>query len=432
MQSTGLVVFSVTYVRISIGRLRWLGFDRPAAALLGAVACVVLGVLAPEEALAAVDGSTLLLLFAVMGMGAFLAVDGFFDQAEKALLARARTRAHLLAVVVWSSGILSALVTNDAVCVLGAPLVVRLVRRYRLPPLPFVLALATAANTGSVATLVGNPQNMLCAQLGALSYREHLVLMGPVAVLGLLLNHGLLWLMFRRPLGEPLGVASELPSGDATLGAAAERRARFTLAVILGTAVCYVFGGNLAWTAAAGFVLLMLVHRRDTTELWPRIDWALLLFFSGLFVVVAGLMKSGVPDALFARFPLMEGGPIGMTPNTARATVSAPGLLESLRLSSIFLVGSNVVSNVPFILVVQREMASLPNPKLAWELLAMASTFAGNLTLLGSAANIIVAEAARDVGGIGFLQHLRVGLPLAVLTTLLGALWLAFVGSGLG
>jgi Na+/H+ antiporter NhaD/arsenite permease-like protein len=327
--------------------------------------------------------------------------------------------------VVWSSGILSALVTNDAVCVLGAPLVVRLIRRYRLPPLPFVLALATSANTGSVATLVGNPQNMLCAQLGALSYREHLVLMGPVALLSLLLNHGLLLLMFRGALSEPLGSPSETVGGDARLDAAAERRSLFTLAVICATAIFYVFGGNLAWTAAAGVVLLMLVHRRDTRELWPRIDWALLLFFSGLFVVVAGLMKSGVPEALFARFPLVPAA-------AAQVEAGALSFSESLRLSSIFLVGSNVVSNVPFILVVEREMASLPNPKMAWELLAMASTFAGNLTLLGSAANIIVAEAAQDVGGIPFLQHLRVGLPLTLLTTLLGALWLAFVGAALG
>ncbi len=424
MLPLGLVVFAVTYVLISVGRLRWLGFDRPAAALLGAVACVVLGVLAPDVALAAVDGSTLLLLFAVMGMGAFLAVDGFFDQAERALVAKAKTRAQLLAVVVWSSGILSALVTNDAVCVLGAPLVVRLIRRYRLPPLPFVIGLATSANTGSVATLVGNPQNMLCAQLGALSYREHLVLMGPVALLSLLINHGLLLLMFRGALSEPLGSLSEVASSDVP-DAAAERRSLFTLAVICATAIFYVFGGNLAWTAAAGFVLLMLVHRRDTRELWPRIDWALLLFFSGLFVVVAGLMKSGVPEALFARFPLVPAA-------AAQVEAGALSLVESLRLSSIFLAGSNVVSNVPFILVVEREMASLPNPRMAWELLAMASTFAGNLTLLGSAANIIVAEAAQDVGGIGFLQHLRVGLPLTLLTTLLGALWLAFVGSALG
>ena len=152
----------------------------------------------------------------------------------------------------------------------------------------------------------------------------------------------------------------------------------------------------------------MLLHRRDTRQLWPRIDWSLLLFFGGLFVVVEGLTKSGLPAVVFQRFPLAAGN----------------GILEWTRLSGIFLVGSNVVSNVPFILVVREQMATLPDPRLGWELLAMASTFAGNLTILGSVANIIVAEAGRDVGGIGFWEHLRVGLPLAVTTTLLGALWM--------
>src|SRR5690606_6967231 len=128
------------------------GFDRPAGALLGAVACVAFGVLAPEQALAAVDASTLLLLLGVMGMGAFLAVDGLFEQLEGKLIAIARTPARLLGLLIWGSGLLAAVITNDAVCVLGAPLVVRLIERHRLPPLPYLLALATAANTGSVAT----------------------------------------------------------------------------------------------------------------------------------------------------------------------------------------------------------------------------------------------------------------------------------------
>jgi Na+/H+ antiporter NhaD/arsenite permease-like protein len=168
-----------------------------------------------------------------------------------------------------------------------------------------------------------------------------------------------------------------------------------------------VLGGNLAWTAAAGFAVAMLVHRRDTRDLWPRIDWSLLLFFAGLFVVVEGLERSGAPALLFDRYPLAATG---------------AGFEGWLRLSGIFLAGSNVVSNVPFILVVHDQMATLPDREAAWALLAMASTFAGNLTLLGSVANIIVAESARDLGGIGFFQHLRVGLPLALLTTLAGAL----------
>jgi Na+/H+ antiporter NhaD/arsenite permease-like protein len=157
---------------------------------------------------------------------------------------------------------------------------------------------------------------------------------------------------------------------------------------------------------------LMLLQRRDTHQLWPRIDWSLLLFFAALFVVVEGLAQSGAPARFFERFPLVSG---------------QGGAADWLRLSAIFLIGSNVVSNVPFILVVKDQMATLPDPTLGWELLAMASTFAGNLTLLGSVANVIVAEAGRDVGGIGFWQYLKVGLPLSLVTTLVGLAWVLFV-----
>ncbi len=409
MNVTGIVVFALTYALISARRLRVLNLDRPAAAFLGAVASVVVGVLSPREALGAVDAGTLLLLFGVMGMGAFLALDGFFDGMEQRLVALAGTPTRLLALIVWGAGILAALVTNDAVCVLGAPLVVRLIERHRLPPLPFLLALATASNTGSVATLVGNPQNMLCGTLGGLTYRGHLALMGPVAVAALAVNQLLLLRWFRRELAGAVLRPPEAP-------AALSRLARATLGVVAASVIAYLFGGDLAWTAAAGFVALMLIHRRDTRELWPRIDWSVLLFFAALFVVVEGFTRSGAPAALFARFPLVEPGATG-------------GLGDSFRLAVIFLVGSNLVSNVPFILVVRDQMATLPDPRLGWELLAMASTFAGNLTLLGSVANVIVAEAARGLGGYGFWEHLRVGLPLALATTLLGVGWLALVGT---
>src|SRR5215471_10754075 len=143
MNATSLVIFALTYLLISTKRLRWLALDRPAAALLGAVACVAARVLSPAAALAAVDGSTLLLLFGMMGMGAFLALDGCFDQLEQRLSARASSPARLLGYVLSGSGFASALITNDAVCVLGAPLVVRMIQRHRLPALPFLLALAT-------------------------------------------------------------------------------------------------------------------------------------------------------------------------------------------------------------------------------------------------------------------------------------------------
>lgn len=418
MDFRGVVIFALTYALISARRLGWLGFDRPAGALLGAVACVVTGVLTPRGAIDAVDTDTVLLLFGMMGLGAFLAIDGFFDDVATVAVRVATTPARLLGLIVWGAGILSALITNDAVCVLGAPLVVGLIQRHRLPALPFLLALATGANTGSVATLVGNPQNMLCASLGGLAYRDHLLLVGPIAIVALLINHLLLRWSFRRVLASSTFNTDPPPP---TTTAASPARARISLVVIAGTAVAATLGAHLAWTAVTGLVVLMLVHRRDSRQIWARIDWSVLLFFAGLFIVVAGFVHSGAPAAFFARFPLVAAGEV-----SAAADGGSWG--SWLRLGGIFLVGSNLVSNVPFILVIEQQLHSLPNPRLAWELLAVVSTFAGNLTLLGSVANIIVAEAGRDVGGMGFVDYAKVGVPLAVITSALGVVWLVAVG----
>jgi Na+/H+ antiporter NhaD/arsenite permease-like protein len=397
---SGVLIFAATYVVISARRLGWLGLDRPGGTLAGAVACVAFGVLSPSEALAAVDGSTLLLLFGMMGMGAFLSADEFFDRATVALAVWAATPSRLLGAVVWGSGGFAAMITNDAVCVLEAPLVVAMIQRYRLPPLPFLLALATAANTGSVATLVGNPQNMLCAQLGGLAYRDYLLLMTPVAIVGLAVNHVLLVALFRSQLGGRLEADAASP--------VITRQSAATLAVIGAAMVFYFAGADLAWTSVGGCVVLLIFHRQDPQEIWNRIDWSVLLFFAGLFVVVDGLTRSGVPAQFFASFPLWSG--------------EEPA--SWIRLSAIFLFGSNIVSNVPFILLVRPEMATLPDPQTGWTLLAMASTLAGNLTLIGSVANIIVAEKGREVGGIGFWEYLRFGLPLSLLTAALGTAWL--------
>jgi Na+/H+ antiporter NhaD/arsenite permease-like protein len=342
------------------------------------------------------------LLLGVMGIGAFLSLDGFFDRAAATLVARARTRGRLLAAVVWGAGGLAALVTNDAACVLAAPLVVRWIVRWKLPRLPLLLALATAANTGSVATLVGSPQNMLCASLGRLRFAPFALHMLPVAVLALAANHAILALAFRRSLAE------ELPREELT-EPLLTRRSTVTLGVIAGTVVLYVAGAHMTYTAFAAFALLILVHRVDPAEVWARIDWSVLIFFGGLFISVDGFVRSGAPALLFAHAPIF---------------VPPEGLASYARTAAYFLAGSNVVTNVPFILLVKAQMATIPNQRLAWELLAMAATFAGNLTLLGSVANVIVAEKANEVGGLRFGEYAKVGVPIALVTTALGTAWL--------
>jgi Na+/H+ antiporter NhaD/arsenite permease-like protein len=401
----GSVAFGVAYILIAVRRLRWLRIDRASGAIIGAVLAVAIGSVTPEEAGEAIDHSTLVLLLGVMGIGAFLSIDGFFDRAAVTLVARARTRGRLLAALVWGAGGLAAFVTNDAVCVLAAPLVVRWIVRWKLPRLPFLLALATAANTGSVATLVGNPQNMLCASLGKLGFAPFALHMVPVAILGLAANHALLALIFRRDLVGELQV--EPPSEPLfTRGSAV------TLAVIAATVAFYVAGAPMTYTALAAFAVLVIIHRVDPAEVWARIDWSILIFFGGLFVSVDGFVRSGAPGYVFARVPLF---------------VPPEGLAAYARTTGYFLAGSNIVTNVPFILLVKGQMAKLPNVRLGWEMLAMASTFAGNLTLLGSVANVIVSEKSQEVGGLRFREYARVGLPIGIVTTAIGTVWLSLV-----
>lgn len=404
----GIIVFAITYVLVATRRLRIVKIDRPAGALTGAVLAVALGAVTPEEAAHAVDQTTIILLFAVMGMGAFLSVDGFFERLSDRVIAWAGTPKRLVGITVWGAGLLGAIVTNDAVCVLAAPLVTSWIATYRLPRLPLLLALATGANTGSVATLVGNPQNMLCGSLGNLRFASFSLHMIPVALVGLAINHAILLLLFRTELEGELPRESRLP-GELEK-ALLTRRSAMTLAVILGTVALYTAGAPLSFTALGGFVVLLLVHRTEPAEVWGCIDWSVLLFFGGLFVAVDALAKSGAASWAFAYFPLLGEGPTT--------------IVSWIRASTIFLVGSNVVTNVPFILVVKPEMAKLPDPVLGWELLAMAATFAGNLTLLGSVANVIVAEKAESVGGLRFGEYLKVGVPVATATTLVGAVML--------
>jgi len=401
----GSIAFGVTYLLIATRRLRWLRIDRASGAIIGAVLAVAIGSISAEQAAAAVDQSTLVLLLAVMGMGAFLSIDGFFDRAAVRLLSTAGSKARLLAALVWGAGALSAVITNDAVCVLAAPLVVQWIRRWNLPRLPFLLALATASNTGSVATLVGNPQNMLCANLGKLGFAPYLGHMLPVAVLSLAVNHAILALIFRRDLDGSLPPA-------VIEGELFTRKSSMTLVVLGGTVVAYIAGSPMTYTALTGFAILLILHRIDPTEVWARIDWSVLLFFGGLFVSVDGFVRSGAPAYVFGRVPLFIG----------------PESLGSYaRTAMYFLAGSNVVTNVPFILLVRDEIAKLPNVRLGWEMLAMASTFAGNLTLLGSVANIIVSEKAQEIGGLRFVEYAKAGFPIAVATTAVGTLWLTFM-----
>ena len=394
------VIFAITYVLISGRQLKILPLNRPAAALLGAVLMVSTGVMTPERAYHAVNYDTLVLLLGMMLISAYLYLAHFFEWAADVVLKFSHTPQRLLLFLTLISGILSALLVNDTICLMLTPLVVAVIRRGKLPLLPFLIALATSANIGSVATLVGNPQNMIIGHFSRIPFSEFARSLAPAALVGLAINFGIVSFGFRKVLRA--AAISREPHPIQKLD-----RGLFAIVCIVFVSIflCFLAGLNLAWTALAGAALVMVLARRDTHEVLKLVDWHLLVFFAALFVVVEGLSDTGLPDAIYRHLQPMFG---------AHATPQA------WNLSWFAVAGSNVFSNVPFVLVAGKWIPHFADPALMWKVLALATTFAGNLTIIGSVANMIVVESAREHLEIGFWDYTRFGIPITILTTVAG------------
>jgi Na+/H+ antiporter NhaD/arsenite permease-like protein len=393
-------IFVITYVLISGRQLKILPLNRPAAALLGAVLMIATGVMTPEHAYRAINYDTLVLLLGMMLISAYLYLGHFFEWAAELVLKFSHTPTRLLLYVTLTSGILSALLVNDTICLMLTPLIVAVVRRGKLPLLPYLVALATSANIGSVATLVGNPQNMIIGHFSHISFPEFSRSLLPAAVVGMAINFVILRFGFRKMLR-----ATAIDRAD-HLAPKLERGLFALVCVVLVSIFAgFLAGLNLAWTAMAGAAFVMVIARRDTHGVLKLVDWHLLLFFAALFIVVDSLSDTGLPDAIYLRLQPIFGS-------------SAPAQAWNLTWFSV--VGSNVFSNVPFVLVAGNWIARFAEPTLMWKVLALATTFAGNLTIIGSVANMIVVESARDHIQVGFWDYARFGIPITILTTAAG------------
>jgi Na+/H+ antiporter NhaD/arsenite permease-like protein len=403
-----LLIFAFTYFLISGRRLKLLPLNRPAAALLGTVLMVACGVLTPQQAYRAVDYDTIVLLLGMSLISAYLSLAGFFQWAATQILTRARTPQRLLFYVILTSGTLSALLVNDTVCFLFTPLIISVVVRGQLPLLPFLMALAMSANLGSVATLVGNPQNMIIGHLSGIPFARFSLSMIPVAVVGLAIQYVCLTVGYRRVLANATITVVDHPPTPT------DRR----LISLAGLTLFFVFLGfmaglNLAWTALTGAALMMLLARRDTHEVLKLVDWHLLLFFAGLFVVVEGLNQTGLIDQGFGH---------------ARALLGTTPTAQVVNFAWFSALGSNIFSNVPFVLVAGKWIPGFADPELMWKAMALATTFAGNLTILGSVANIIVLESARPHLEVGFWDYAKMGIPVTILTLIAGIAVLLWLG----
>lgn len=414
-----LVWFGLTYLGLALGRLPGLRTDRAGVALVGAAGVLGCGLLTFDDAVRAIDFATIALLLGMMIVVAFLRQAGFFARLTGLVLGRVRSPKALLAVTMLLSGVLSAVLVNDVVCVALTPLVLHLTRRLGLDPRPHLVGLAVASNLGSAATLTGNPQNMIIGGLSGIPYLRFAAKLAPPAALGLVIGYVVTLMAYRTALrATPLdpnkpgvkrnggngrdGSESRIPDG---------RRHTMLLAKSLTVAVAAVglfFAGFPMAIVALGAAAVLLLDRVKPEKVYAHIDWGLLVMFAGLFVVVRSfeahvLAASGV-----------EGWASKADPIWALSGLSA--------------VLSNVVSNVPAVLLFKPVILAMPEAvrETAWLALALSSTFAGNLTVLGSVANLIVVEQARKESvTISFWDYCRVGIPVTLLTLALGAGWLA-------
>ena len=401
-----VVVFIATYLVIASRQLRWLGLDRPAGATVGAVAMVLVGGLSLDAALRAIDLHVVTLLFGILLIAAYLQDAGFFRLCAYVVLTRARSARSLLFGLTLVAGGLSALLLNDTVCVLLTPLVVAVAVEARLPVLPYLLALASAANVGGVVSFSGNPQNMIvgAAAHGTIGFAQYLALTLPIGAACLVANAGALIWLFRRAL--PRGPLAERAPPRPALDRALSAKALAALAAFAVMALAGIPLSGAAMTAAAG---VMVIARVPPRRAFASVDWQLLVFFAGLFVVVAGVAHAGLLDRLFD----------ALAPVVARGDL--PGDLGFI---ALIVAASNVISNVPLVVVAVAWVPRMPDPTWGYIMLAVASTLAGNLTLFGSVANVIVMESAGPRGEIGFWRFLRYGAVLTTVDLVVGFAWL--------
>ena len=400
-----LIIFSLTYAVIAIGEFPRLRLDRAGAAFAGAVAMVVSGAISEDAARDAIDYRTLALLLGMMIVVANLRLSGAFGWLGRMLLLNARSGFGLLATTVALAGILAAFFINDVVCIALTPLLIDTCEELGMSPVPLLIALATASNIGSAATITGNPQNMIVAGFADLHYARFAIRLAPIALMGLAIDYAVIAYVYRHELARPARRADRIePRRHRTIVALMAKSS----IVAGGALVCFALGYPTHLVALGAAAVLLFTRRIKPQRIFTMVDWTMLLMFAGLFVVVGGLEATGID----------------------RDTVSYLGverLANPVALSAAVAILSNVVSNVPAVLLFRPIFAALGGTEQIALLISAVSTLAGNLTVVGSIANLIVIEQARRRGvEVTFAEYSRVGIPVTLLTIAVGFMMIRF------
>lgn len=404
MNDIALVVFVLTYIGVALGEVPGLAIDRTGMAMLGAIAMVVLGVVPMQEAFLSVDIPTILLLYSLMVVSAQFRLGGFYTQVALSITAHLERPRRFMASMMLVSAGLSAILANDIVCLAFTPVLCVTLLRARLNPVPFLLGLAIASNIGSAATVIGNPQNMLIGQLGQLHFGRFFAWCVVPSVLSLGAAYLILIGLYRKTLAQTVPAPGTMTEDWPVYDHHQSRKG-----MIITTAIMVLFFTPIPreLTAIAGAGLLLCSRRMTTRSLLGHVDWHLITLFCALFMVVHGLESAGWSARAMEAMA------------TSGVDMRHPWVLTGV---SVFL--SNIVSNVPATMLLVKFLD--PADQKLWYILALSSTFAGNLITIGSIANLITMEQAKPYGVvISFREHARVGVPVTLASIGILLIWIA-------
>lgn len=388
------LVLALTYLGLALGKIPGLRMNRATISLVGSAFLITLGILTLEEAWQAIDANTIIFLLSMMVVNANLAYSGFFQLFLNRLIRITHTPFGLLVVLTLSCGWLSALFLNDTIALVFTPLILSLTQTLSLNPIPYLLALGAATNIGSVATINGNPQNILIGSFSQIPFLEFAQILTPVAILGLMVQIALLWLFYPdvrslKPLVIPARIRVKMVRPLLIK----------TVVITSGLFVAFIAGYPLGISALTAAALLLMTRRIKPEKILKQVDWDLLVMFSGLFILTAATERLNLLQ-IFTPFAETTAGLLGVT-----------------------VILSNLISNVPAVLMMQPLIN--PQDTKSWLILAAASTLAGNLTLFGSVANLIIVESAAKLRyKITFIDHLKFGVPVTLITLLIAYFWI--------
>lgn len=399
---------------IAAGRIPGLRMNRAAIAMAAAGALLAIGAIPLEEAYAAIDMGTIILLLSMMVIVASMKMSGAFDLVAYRMAGLASRPVMFLAGTIAVSGVLSALFLNDTMCLVLGPVVAETCIRARRNPIPFLVATATAANIGSAATIIGNPQNMLIGARSGISFTDFFMGIGPVAAIGLALCCLIVIVVFpgeflpaiarRRYRKAPPNPGDSTATAGMVVGAVLTDRRLLTKSAIASVLMLggFIAGVPVVIAALVPAAIILVSRRVESGKVFAGVDFNLLVFFCGLFVITAAVTKT-------VAFAWLEAGLI------------SGSLISPWMFTGSTTVISNLISNVPAVMVLSPIVEASADPRASWLLLSMSSTFAGNLTLLGSVANLIVAEGAASRGvKLDFWSYLKAGLPITLATLAVG------------